>query len=294
MASYQRQKQAAHYPATNKPKTVQDIDEAVQRMDKINRTSFYIWLRDQTHLDQIAMHCKRILKDFQSDEIALGLCWLTQDWSASRTAELLIKMFYHWGMGSDRFALIVRSLLDYHYNKCESSATIKADDILMTLLIGEDPHLTSRFAFLVTKGWSNTKRLEKITLLSRRMDWDLDFCQIFLQTFTTTLYSDHHVAGSTAKDQGSYVAAAVKLVQSQFRSFAYDRNTSVIKTTTEINDFFKSILKVILEDHEKAMSSTTSNGNTTANMETTKKSTNDTRQVLGGFRNIPDISKRPL
>ena len=237
------------------PQSIQEIDASVQRMDKINGTSFYSWLRDDSHLDQVAMHCKRILNDYESSSISLGLCWLMREWSASRSAELLIKMFYHWGMASEKFARIVSAIM---LHLSASGQESKADDILLTLLIGEEAKLTATFLYLVQKEWSAKKTVEKISMLASRMDWDFEFSRTFMITFTSNLYSNHHCSiGDGSND--AYVAAAIKLVNRQFKNFQSSTSDAnpirKLVQPSEHLEFLGTVLKVVLDDHEKALNS---------------------------------------
>jgi hypothetical protein len=185
--------------------TVSDVEEAMSRMDKIYGTSFYEWLKNEHHLDQIAFHCKRILEAYDEVSLGRGLAWLTKDWNTNKTAELLIKMFYHWGMSNPRFARVVSSMLEMSENKD------KAKDIILTLVIGEEANVAATFIHSLTQTWETKKTMKIVEMLATRLEWSMDFFQSFLITFTNCMHVEN-------KDE-NFTNATIKLVKTYFKGF---------------------------------------------------------------------------
>ncbi|KAI9296206.1 hypothetical protein K502DRAFT_337323 [Neoconidiobolus thromboides FSU 785] len=156
---------------------IDKVDQAMKSMDKKFNTQFYIWIRNENNVDYISYYLRRVIVQYEQQNfhsIYRAIRWLVNGWSVQRTAELLIKLFYHWGVGDHKFANLVKNIT---INWPLQPTLI---DLVVTLVIGERSSKTARFIYQLTTGWSLSQKLELIHAVSTRLRWSERYFKHFL------------------------------------------------------------------------------------------------------------------
>lgn len=156
------------------------VDLAVRLMDSRYHTQFYNWIKDEKHCDFIAFHLKKLIVDYDSEQISRAIKWLLEGWTINAQAAVLIKIFYEKGLDYPLFCGIVRDLLNTSSKKGDSAI---AEELLATLVIGEDATITARFLAQVLQESSVTEKTRIIQNIADRSRWPTKFSNQFLAYF---------------------------------------------------------------------------------------------------------------
>jgi len=157
--------------------SVEQVDLAMKQMDKKFHTQFYSWIRNENNVDYISYYLRRVITEYEKTQfpaIKRAIQWLVDGWSVQRTAELLIKLFYHWGIGDAKFAGLV---LQITRSWQVQPAMV---DLVITLVIGERSSKTARFLHHLTSDWSGSKISDLVGAIALRLRWTERYCKHFL------------------------------------------------------------------------------------------------------------------
>ncbi|KAJ1551756.1 hypothetical protein HK096_001773 [Nowakowskiella sp. JEL0078] len=198
-------------PPPDEPINKVQVDEAVQRMDKIHGTSFYSWIKSESNIGYICTYKSKLFEHYFSlDEsgparVGRALCWLT-DWSVANKAALILKLFYHWNIESTRFSRIVSEMLVDDSDKISNLKSYKLEEnleFIQVLLIGEPPVVSALFVKNLLQDCGNFKVREnqKITRsiqdairilskLASMLHWSERFLYDMVQEFANIMISD--------------------------------------------------------------------------------------------------------
>lgn len=171
------------------------VEVAMRLMDQRNKTSFFQWVRNEEHLDIIAMNLKRIVRDYEPAIVSRGMHWLIEGWTMNGIASLLIKIYYERGLDNSMFAETVAEL-------CAQQTMSQTTDLISTLIIGEDAQVAAKFIGMVSGLSSNANYSqpirEKLQLkhgkefvvdlvdsVARKSQWSAEFLELFLGKLAT-------------------------------------------------------------------------------------------------------------
>ena len=156
-------------------------------MDEKYNTQFHSWVRSEANVDFVAFYLRRILADYDMPDypdkkaVSRAIRWLTEGWTVQRIAELLIKLFYHWSLDSEKFAMLVSDLVK---NWDLQPFTI---DLIVTLVVGERSIKAARFVYNLTKTWDDPAGItELVSCISSRLRWTERYHRHFILHFLNT------------------------------------------------------------------------------------------------------------
>lgn len=138
----------ASHTESKKPQTVEEIDEVMRCMDKKYQTSFYTWIKSEANIAYVCTYKRDLFDQYGKDDSATVvrvLKWLTEGWSISSTAEIILKLFYSCKIESRRFSRILAGI-------SEDWEQLRKEEIVNVLLVGENPSSTAKFIKHFTEG----------------------------------------------------------------------------------------------------------------------------------------------
>ncbi|KAJ3203866.1 hypothetical protein HK099_001339 [Clydaea vesicula] len=149
-----------------KPNSVEELDNAMKKMDSQNGTGFFNWVKNEENIGYICTYKRDIFEEnFERDpkQVFIAVRWLVESWSVPSIAEFLLKMFYHWKLESKKFGALVNGICNGFQNEKNSEREPKKPhkqfdkkkilDLLHVLLIGESSKSTSKFLLNFTKSY---------------------------------------------------------------------------------------------------------------------------------------------
>ncbi|ORX80751.1 hypothetical protein K493DRAFT_342514 [Basidiobolus meristosporus CBS 931.73] len=162
------------------------VDEAMKEMDNRYNTQFYSWIRNEGNVDYIAYYLQKLLYEVQEtpQSMASVIRWLVDGWSIPRIAELLIKLFYHWGIGHPRFALVVSDITQ----DWSSSNRI---DLTVALVLGERASKAAKFLKYLTNNWEPRAIMDSVRQICLRLKWSERYLKHFLIQYMTMCEEEH-------------------------------------------------------------------------------------------------------
>ncbi|KAJ9061631.1 hypothetical protein DSO57_1018635 [Entomophthora muscae] len=152
----------------------------MKQMDKRFHTQFYAWIRNENNVDYISYYLRRVITEYEQQHfpaIRRAIQWLVAGWSVQRTAELLIKLFYHWGIGDVKFAGLVIQITR------QWPVLPGVVDLVVTLVIGERSSKTARFLHHLTATWDTASITELVGAIAVRLRWTERYFKHFLLQF---------------------------------------------------------------------------------------------------------------
>lgn len=152
----------------NPPKSVQDVNASMKKMDDMYKGSFSEWLRDDSNIGWVVVNKKDLFEEYSKVDVNLvanAVCWLCELWSTEKTVEFLLKMFYSWGFEDSRLASIVGKYTAVH-PRTERT-------IVSSLLVGERPHLVGAFLKNYLAGRSPSEKIKVVSDLAIDLAYDL-------------------------------------------------------------------------------------------------------------------------
>ncbi|KAK9764958.1 hypothetical protein K7432_007086 [Basidiobolus ranarum] len=171
-----------------KPHTnITEVERTMKDMDSKYNTQFYSWIRNERNVDYIAYYLQRLIVDVSdtpSQSIPSVIRWLVNGWSIQHTAELLIKLFYHWGIGHLGFASMVTEV-----TQDWSSSNVL--DLVITLVIGERASKTAKFVKHLTNNWEPRAIMNTVRQLSLRLKWSERYFKHFLLQYFMMCEEEH-------------------------------------------------------------------------------------------------------
>ena len=113
---------------SRRPNSIEEIEDTMSEMDKVFRTSFKDWIRDESNLNYICTMKRPVfMREFRQDPKrgikAIG--WITSNWALTSIMEFLLKMFPQFNIDSNEFArLIFDFTLDWPLYKTNGKFTL--------------------------------------------------------------------------------------------------------------------------------------------------------------------------
>lgn len=184
----QQQQQPAQKNSSSVPKdsfgfdltlgSIEAVENAMKQMDVKYHTQFHSWIKNENNVDYISYYLRKVITEFEDKDfssITRAIKWLVKGWSVQRTAELLIKLFYHWGIGNYKFAKLVSEIT------VDWQVQTQIVDLVVTLVIGERSSKTARFIKCISEDWNNAqKTIQLVTLVSSRLRWTERYFKHFI------------------------------------------------------------------------------------------------------------------
>jgi len=223
------------------PSTVQDIEDAIRSMDKRFKTSFYRWIRSEENIAYMCTTHASLFEEYWKTDPTLvirALKWLTQDWSIPGTAELVIKLFYHWKIDSSKFIFLIAATFDHWPLK-------RLISLLNVLLIGDPPKVVARFLFqfyqlkkskemrfestvhVQQEPWTQSTYYEFMKALSTQARWTVRFYDLFMSEYEqlycsekqiSAIQDDHRSSDRTTEHIPALVIYALQKLSIQYGS----------------------------------------------------------------------------
>ncbi|ORX98696.1 hypothetical protein K493DRAFT_336046 [Basidiobolus meristosporus CBS 931.73] len=184
---------------------IAEVEKTMRDMDSRYNTQFYSWIRNEQNLDYIAYYLQRLineLSDSYSESIPSAIRWLVNGWPIQQIAELLIKLFYHWGVGHTKFASLVSEVT-------KDWPILNIVQLTTTLVIGERANKTARFVKFLTNHWEPKAIVEVFKHLCLRLRWSERYMKHFLIQYLTLCEEEH-----------THQRMTVGLVRSRFESMS--------------------------------------------------------------------------
>ncbi|ORX91034.1 hypothetical protein K493DRAFT_339607 [Basidiobolus meristosporus CBS 931.73] len=150
-------------------------------MDYTYNTQFYNWIHNENNVDYIAYYMRRIIADYEETNLKSvfrAIKWLVNEWSVQRTAELLVKLFYHWGIDCPRFASLIAEVV----GEWDIKQTI---ELVVTLVIGERSSKVAQFIKQLTTSWSTLATVQLVKSTGIRLRWNERYFKHFLFHFAS-------------------------------------------------------------------------------------------------------------
>ncbi|KAK9767090.1 hypothetical protein K7432_003357 [Basidiobolus ranarum] len=163
---------------------LEEVDAAMRSMDFNYNTQFYSWIHNENNVDYIAYYMRKIISDYEETNLKSvyrAIKWLVDEWSVQRTAELLVKLFYHWGINSSKFAQLIAEVVD----KWSIKQTI---ELVVTLVIGERSSKVAQFINHLTISWSTKSTVELVRSIGIRLRWNERYFKHFLFQYVSIRY----------------------------------------------------------------------------------------------------------
>lgn len=103
-------------PPAARPRNVKELNDEMERMDKVNGTSFKGWILDESNIGYVCTFKRHLWEnnwETHPESVFISLQFLSSygDWKVPSVAELILKMFHHWGVDSPRFGALVNGLV---------------------------------------------------------------------------------------------------------------------------------------------------------------------------------------
>ncbi|ORX77488.1 hypothetical protein K493DRAFT_363296 [Basidiobolus meristosporus CBS 931.73] len=165
--------------------SVADVDAAMRFMDSNYDTQFHCWIRNEKNVSYIAYYLRKLIVDFEETNmrsVHRAIQWLVHDWSVQRTAELLVKLFYHWGIDCPRFGLLIAEVM-FEWNINHTT------ELVTTLVIGERSSKVAQFINHLTNGWCDSAVVELVRSISTRLQWSERYFKHFILQYVAVYYS---------------------------------------------------------------------------------------------------------
>jgi hypothetical protein len=157
-------------------------------MDSKFNTQFYSWIRNENNVDYISFYLRRVIVDFeQHDFLAIqrAIKWLVDGWSVPRIAELLIKLFYHWGIQNEKFAKLVSEITK------SWPIVPHTVDLVVTLVIGERSSKTAKFTRYFTQDWEPSAIVDLVSRVGTRLGWTERYFKHFIIQYLNLTHQNH-------------------------------------------------------------------------------------------------------
>lgn len=178
------------------PRNAQEVGLIVQQMDKLHKTNFESWVKSPSNASYICTFKKGIIDEYftlHPHQVIYALEWMTQEWSTVSTAELILKLFYHYRPNSIEFSRLVLGITSQWDME-------EICDLVSILLIGESQ--SSIVGFLnyfmglrdvgdfPHRDWTPSERIELLQSLARMFQWDHIQLEELCLEFVHTLLHD--------------------------------------------------------------------------------------------------------
>lgn len=157
------------------------VELAILTMDDTHGTDFHGWVRDEDMVPGICECLGPLIAEYEDGPphvISRWVTWITQEWRASSVAELLIKLFYHWGIDQQRFADLTRHVIQ---NRPLASFT---SELVANLVVGERARHAAAFVRRLTEPWPSSNDVtELVGEVCRRLKWEPRYFRRFVVHF---------------------------------------------------------------------------------------------------------------
>ncbi|ORX94784.1 hypothetical protein K493DRAFT_315341 [Basidiobolus meristosporus CBS 931.73] len=163
-----------------------DVGETIRAMDQQYGTQFEIWIRNEANIDCVVFYLRKFIVEFEdsnSGAITRAIRWIVQEWSVQKSAELLIKLFYHWGVGHPKFVSLVSEL-------SHDWRMPLVVDLVATLVVGESSSNTAGFIQHFTSAWEPFMVIQLCRNIATRLRWNDRYCLQFLLRYATLTYPE--------------------------------------------------------------------------------------------------------
>ncbi|ORX86028.1 hypothetical protein K493DRAFT_341698 [Basidiobolus meristosporus CBS 931.73] len=160
---------------------LEEVDAAMRSMDYTYNTQFYNWIHNENNVDYIAYYMRKIIADYEETNVKSvyrAIKWLVNEWSVQRTAELLVKLFYHWGIDCPKFAGLIAQVVD----EWDIKQTI---ELVVTLVIGERSSKVAQFIKQLTISWGTLATVQLVKCIGIRLRWNERYFKHFLFHFAS-------------------------------------------------------------------------------------------------------------
>jgi hypothetical protein len=158
------------------PKTYADVDNSIKDMDKKYGTTFYSWIKSEENIGYLCTFKRQMFDQYfesRPESLIYAIQWLTSEWSIPSIAELLLKLFYHYRLESEKFCFVLKGLT-------KEWKITRIVELINVLLIGENASSTAEFVVKFTVEWNNQLVVELINYLSASLKWNQTFFKNFL------------------------------------------------------------------------------------------------------------------
>ncbi|KAK9761203.1 hypothetical protein K7432_014061 [Basidiobolus ranarum] len=163
-----------------------DVGKAIHAMDQQYGTQFETWIRNESNTDCVVFYLRKFIIEFEDNNpsaIARAVKWIVQGWSVQKLVELLIKLFYHWGVGHPKFVSLVSEL-------SQDWRMPLVVDLVATLVVGENSCNTASFIQLFTQSWEPFMVIQLCRNIATRLRWNDRYCHQFLLRYATLTYPE--------------------------------------------------------------------------------------------------------
>jgi hypothetical protein len=105
----------------------------------------------------------------------IALKWMTRGWSLNSISELILKLFYSYGIDSDAFVQAIHLFVAGWEKE-------KVVELLSVLLIGERAQGIARFIgkWMLESNWTRDTLAFLVTCLAKGLRWNMDYSRDFL------------------------------------------------------------------------------------------------------------------
>lgn len=171
-----------------KPKSLEDVQETMAEMDRINKTTFADWIRSESNISYLCSFKGPMILEYieQDPESAMyALEWIIEGWAIDSVAELVLKLFYSLRIQSQQFSQRLYRLVHSWKNE-------KIVELLPILLIGEGVTTCSTFfcSWYQCSGYSSEKMADLVVPIAYGFKWSAEQLSEFLMETTLQICQD--------------------------------------------------------------------------------------------------------
>jgi hypothetical protein len=219
-----------HIPSTllqkqSPPRTYAQLNESMDAMDKSNSTSFKDWILSEENIGYVCTFKRHLWEENWETNpcsviIVMQFLHSKGGWSSPSMAEMMLKMFLHWGVDSPRFGALLNGIVrgitlpeEEEDKPDESWEKRQIYDLVYIILIDNSAkeaakflrHLTTKYTLTKgfngtsdplendapeTKQWSRKQIIDLFKGVSYRRQWTESFRRELLVEFVQLVISD--------------------------------------------------------------------------------------------------------
>ncbi|KAK9708096.1 hypothetical protein K7432_009829 [Basidiobolus ranarum] len=228
------------------PDSEVDVGRTIRAMDEQYGTQFETWIRNENNIDCVVFYLRKFILEFEDTNpsaISRAVKWIVEGWSVHKSAELLIKLLYHWGIGHAKFVSLVSEL-------SQNWRMPLVVDLVATLVIGETSSNASSFIHHFTQTWEPFMIIQLCRNVATRLRWNDRYCHQFLLRYASLTYPE----GPTQREMLNQIQQQFETRSRMLHHFYNPSKVSSSCLPLSPVDFTMSVLEVMVRDHKVYLS----------------------------------------
>jgi hypothetical protein len=155
------------------PNSVQQVALVMKQMDEKYNTTFRSYIQSEANIAYFCSLKASMVQEYFDQDAASAinaLKWMVQDWSVNSVAEVIIKIFYQYGISSVKFSQVISGL-------ASGWPSDRVCDLLVIILVGEVESAVAAFIISYSTIETRPDLFEIFSTLSNILCWGDEFCK---------------------------------------------------------------------------------------------------------------------